>query len=256
MINIDITKANDYSFKDIQAMCREIRLSPMATCFIDLMQNNEKVKNNEMTYREFFLRLILEVQNSRANSRLEKKLKLSDFTFKNALYQDLDFSKRKGFSKRMADELYACDWINAKKNLIIESCCGGGKTWLADCYGLVALMKGFKVKQVNAGVFINELASIPLQDAMSEIQELAKLDVLIIDDFGLNVARPNESFLFLELAKALNSTTSIVITTSKKKDGWYNGYFSESDVAVTEAFCDRFTGSNTITITLDGDSYR
>ena len=38
MINIDITKANDYSFKDIQAMCREIRLSPMPTWFIDWMQ--------------------------------------------------------------------------------------------------------------------------------------------------------------------------------------------------------------------------
>lgn len=86
----------------------------------------------------------------------------------------------------MLASLLQCDWVNKYQNLLMTGPCGSGKTYIACALGHTACMKGYRVKYYRLSRLLLELAQTKADGSYSKaLQSLSKLDLLILDDWGL-----------------------------------------------------------------------
>ena len=80
----------------------------------------------------------------------------------------------------------------------------------------------------------------------------AKLDVLILDDFGLKSLSPEQSSDLYDLIAAMHINSSLIITSNRKIEKWSEIFF---DPIMANAALDRIV-NNAYRLVLEGDSFR
>ena len=88
--------------------------------------------------------------------------------------------------------------------------------------------------------------------AFSRFKRYSKLDVLILDDFGLKTLSANESSDLYDLIASVNINASLIITTNRKIEKWSEIFH---DPVMANAALDRVV-NNAYRIVLEGESYR
>jgi len=108
------------------------------------------------------------------------KLKLSAHAW------DIDYHHPRGLQKFLMASLLHCDWLSKSQNLLITGPCGSGKTYIACALGHTGCMKGYGVKYYRISRLILALSQAKADGSYSKmLQSLAKVDLLILDDWGL-----------------------------------------------------------------------
>ena len=85
-----------------------------------------------------------------------------------------------------------------------------------------------------------------------ELRRLAKVDVLIIDDFGLRPLSGEETSDLFELVTERHQAASMVITSNREPSEWLSML---ADPLLAQALVDRFT-NNAYDLVIEGESYR
>jgi hypothetical protein len=85
-----------------------------------------------------------------------------------------------------------------------------------------------------------------------EMRKLLSVDLLIIDDFGLDGMDVNGSHDIHELMTERHRRGSIILTSNRGPDEWLTTF---SDPIRAQAAIDRFTG-NAYDLVIEGDTYR
>ena len=191
----------------------------------------------ELCFEERFGMLVDRELAWRDSRRLERLLKAAKFKHPNACLEDVDYRAGRGLDKRFIATLSNCDWVRSAHNVLLSGPTGVGKTWLACALGQLACRQGFSALYLRTSRLFQELR-IARGDASytRRLVHLAKIDVLLLDDWGLNpLDQPARSDL-LEILDDRAGTRSTIVTSQLPVDQWY-AYLNDPTLA--DAILDR-----------------
>jgi DNA replication protein DnaC len=188
-----------------------------------------------------------------AASRLERLLKQAKLKYPDACIEDLDTRSARGLDPRQLASLAGADWIRAGHNVLITGATGLGKTWLACALGQAACRQGFAVLYTRFSRLLEELRIAHGDGSFSRrLQQLARTDLLILDDWGLAPIGQAERNDLLELLDDRITGKATLITSQLPVEHWY-AYLNDPTLA--DAILDRIVhGSHRLV--LKGESLR
>ena len=198
---------------------------------------NEKVQDEvaRREHKKFALRL------RRASFRGEKTLENFDFSFNPSL------------NKALILDLATCRFLDEKVSILIAGRAGTGKSHIAQALGHAALRRGSDVLFTTQTKLLAQLqAARATQTYDRRLAALAKIDLLIVDDYGLKPLRSPQDEDFHELIAERYERRSTILTSNLDFTEW------------GEAFPNRLLGAATLDrlrhgaylVVLDGESYR
>ena len=188
----------------------------------------------------------------REQRKLTGRLRNARFR-QDACVEDVDYQHPRGLQKAVMLELAACRWAEAHQNVIFSGQTGVGKSYLACALGQKACREGYSVVYRRASRLYDELAQARADGTyFGLLRRLAKTDVLIVDDFGLEVLTAPQRRDFLEVLEDRHGNSSTVITSQLDPKNWHPII---GDETIADAVCDRLV-HNAHKVKLSGESIR
>jgi len=237
------------SLNQVITSLRSLRLSNIGEALETLVNNAEA---NELTYLQFAEQLVNHEIASREHKRTEQNRRRAGFPLHKSL-SEFDYRAQTTVHKREINALLDFTFIEQRQNLVFIGPPGVGKTHLATGIGVKAIEAGYKVLFVTALELMEMLELAEIADALKKkLTQLAKYDILIIDELGyLPMSRQGMYNLF-QLVNAMYEHRSLIITTNKDFTSWHE-FFFDDNVAVP--IVDRIIHHSKIFI-MGGESYR
>ncbi len=189
----------------------------------------------------------------RDTRRLERLLKQARLKYPAACMEDIDVRAVRGLDARLLASLASCNWVRGGQSVIATGATGLGKTWIACALGNQAARQGFSVLYARFARLLEELR-IAHGDASfaRRLNQLAKTDVLILDDWALAPIGQAERTDLLELLDDRSTGKSTIITSQLPVERWHD-YFNDPTLA--DAILDRVIHQSH-RIALKGESLR
>ena len=133
-------------------------------------------------------------------------------------------------------------WLRSARNLRLCGATGRGKTGLARALGTQAAGSGCSVLYVRAARLFDELQVAHGDGSLARrLAQIAKLDLLIIDDFAITPMGPAERGELLELLDDRIGTRSTLITSQLPVKA---GHTYLGDPTLADAILDRIVHSS------------
>lgn len=193
-------------------------------------------------------REVTEREDRRLTTRLRQaKLKQP------ACIEDIDFKHARGLDKSLILDLAQCQWIKKHLNILITGPTGVGKTWIACALAQKACREGFTVLYLRLPRLLQELPIAKGDGTYTKLlARLAKVDVLILDDWGLSKLIAEQRRDLLEILEDRHDNRSTIVTSQLPLDKWHH---SIGDPTLADAILDRLV-HNAYKINLKGESMR
>jgi len=229
---------------------RQLKLSGMANA---LFNQSEQPGTYEGLSFDERLQLLTDSEQLDRNQRKQQRLLKAAKLKIAANPKDIDYQHPRGLKQSMLVNLLQSDWINKDQNLLMTGPCGSGKTYIACALAHAACMKGYRVKYYRLSRLLLELAQTKADGSYSKaLQTLSKLDMLILDDWGLEPLKAAQRNDLMEIMDDRHGSTSTVIISQLPTDQWYQ---SIGDNTLADAILDRLM-HNAHRIKLKGESMR
>ena len=194
--------------------------------------------DRELTYRD--------------NRRLTRLLQLAQLK-QRACLEDIDLRSRRGLDRAQLASLASCDWVRAAHNLIVHGPTGSGKTFLACALAHQACRQGLSAVYLRAPRLFEELNLCHADGSFRRrLAALAKVSLIVIDDFAISPIGPRERSDLLEVLDDRVGTRSTIITSQLPIEHWHD-YIADPTLA--DAILDRLLHS-AHKIHLQGESMR
>lgn len=206
----------------------------------------------ELSHAEFVGLLVQDEKTYRDNRRLKRLLKNARLRQQAAL-EDIDYRHPRGLSKQAMLELSDTRWLDGKRNLIITGPAGIGKSYLSCALGNFAARNGYSVLYLRAPRLFETLHQSRGDGShLKSLTRMAKVQLLIIDDFLLTPPSDWERRDLLEIVEERYQSGATIITSQCPIGDWYPNI---GDPTMADAICDRLF-HNAYRIELRGDSLR
>jgi DNA replication protein DnaC len=171
----------------------------------------------------------------------------------NACVEDVDFRHRRGLDKAIFLKLSDCKWIKEHHNVLITGPTGVGKTYLSCALAHKVCQNGYSAQYIRLPRLLQQIALGKGDGRYDRIlKSLSKLDLLIIDDFGLKKLPREQSEDLLEIVEDRHNLRSTLITSQLPVDRWHAII---ADPTLADAILDRLVHT-AYRINLDGESMR
>lgn len=206
-----------------------------------------------LSHEEFVGLIIDDEWLSRENKRLKARLKTASFKL-TALPEQIDYEKKRGLNKSLMLELTTLKWIINRQNIILTGPTGAGKSFIAQALGHQACLKSFSSHYIRLSKLLNELFVARADGSYNKLlAKLAKIDVLILDDWGLAKLKEQEAQDLLDIIEERSEIKSTIITSQLPIKNWHEFISNET---LADAILDRIV-HNAYKIDLKGtDSLR
>lgn len=188
----------------------------------------------------------------RDNRRLGRRLKEARLSTQ-ACLEDVYCDPTRGLDKATVRALSTGQWIRAKQNVIAVGATGVGKSFLGAALAHAACRAGFRALCVRAPRLVHDLAIARGDGSYArELDRIAKVQVLVLDDFLIAPLKDSERRDLLEILEDRYDRSSTVITTQVPTKNWHEFV---GDPTLADAICDRLV-HNAHVLTLRGPSIR
>lgn len=229
---------------------RAMRLTGMLSAW---NEQRATPKSDELGFDERFGLLVDAEELCRETRRLGRTLKQAKLKVTGACVEGIECTAKRGLDRAVIRQLATCRWVAETQNLSITGATGTGKTYLACAFANQACRKGYRALYRRMPALFQELRLARADGTHPRVMaRLAKVNVLVIDDFGIAPLTDFDRQDFLELLDDRYDTGSVIISGQLPPERWHE-YIDDPTLA--DAICDRVL-HRTHKIKLSGPSRR
>jgi DNA replication protein DnaC len=211
-----------------------LKLHGMALALSEQMTTNAA---QGLAFEERLALLLEREELSRDNRRMTRLLQLATLKYRDAVIEDLDYRSRTGLDRSQLASLTSCDWIRSNQSVLIHGATGSGKTYLACALAHQACRQGMSALYVRAPRLFEEFNLCHADGSFPKrLAAIAKINVLIIDDFAIAPIGPRERNDLLELLDDRAATRACIVTSQLPVNDWHD-YIGDPTLA--DAILDR-----------------
>ena len=208
---------------------------------------------NQLSFEDR-LGLLIDSEAVERNSRkIDRLLTKSKLRYLEASIETIDYHPKRNLDQAIILSLSSCEWLVQKHSLIINGPTGVGKSWLACAFGKQACRNGYSVYYINATHFFEEIRNAIACGGLNKLKRfISKINLLIIDDFGIGGIDAQIGPYFLDLIDLQSISGGLLITSQIPTENWYDLF---NDMTIADAVLDRIIHRANL-IELKGDSMR
>jgi DNA replication protein DnaC len=182
----------------------------------------------------------------------DRRLKAAKFPMHKTL-ENFDFAAQPSVNRPLMTELARCAYIDQRENVLLVGNSGTGKSHLATALGIEACGRSKRVRFWRVTELITQLIEAREERVLTRMKgQLAKLDLLILDELGYVPASKLGAELLFDVISTAYERTSVIVTTNLPFEQWPEVLGSER---LTGATLDRLTHRCHI-LEATGESYR
>ena len=178
---------------------------------------------------------------SRENRRLTRVLQQAKLKLAQACVEGIDYPVKRQLDRAVVRQIATCRWVREHQQIIISGATGTGKTYLACAFAHQACRDGYRAIYRRASRLFHELKLARADGTYPRLlARLARIDVLVIDDFALSPMDDQEKQDLLEVLEDRYGTGSAILTSQLSPNRWHE-YIDDPTLA--DAICDRLIHS-------------
>jgi DNA replication protein DnaC len=234
---------------ELRAALRRLKLSPISET---LPERLRLARERALPYQDF-LELVLAEECDRRN-QVAVSLRAQKARLDPALtFESWDDTAKVTLDRQLLNELASVRFLEAHHNVLILGPVGVGKTHLASGLGHIACRRGYSVLFARTEGLLKQLRASRLDHSLErEMRRLLAVDLLILDDFGLDTLDPTESRDVYDILVERHQRRSTIVTSNRAPEEWLA---TMSDPLRAQSAIDRLTNA-AYELVLDGESYR
>jgi len=235
--------------EELEQLLKNLKLKRMLSVYDEQLRAAEKA---QVSYSEFIAGLLRAQWYYKQENALEWRIKNANLPERWSL-ETFPYARQPGVKRKQIQAFGELDFVAKHENLVFVGPTGMGKTGLASGILLKALQNGYRCQFIRAQDLFDEMyASLADRSTRKLLNRLAKLDVLLIDEFGYLNLKPEQSNTFFKLMEERYNRHSTIITTNLAYDEWHNFLGNK---AMVEALLSRVR-HYCHTVTINGPSIR
>jgi len=228
----------------------QLRLSALASAWAEQQKDPEV---NKLSFDERLGMLVDAEHLARENARVARCLRDAKLRMSTACVEDIDYSPKRELDKSVVRQLAGCRWVAEHQNVLITGATGTGKTYVACALAQQACRKGHRAIYRRMPRLFEELTLAHADGSYPRLlARIAKVEVLVLDDWGLAPLNERERRDLLEIVDDRHGNGSTIITSQLDSKLWHDQL---GDPTIADAVCDRLL-HNAHRLMLKGPSRR
>jgi DNA replication protein DnaC len=217
-----------------------------------LETQTESLGRSERTFEERLSELLEFERVARDERRLKERLRKAGLR-QNVRLEELDAASARGIDRQNLEFLARGTWVKDKRNLILTGPCGVGKTFLACALAHRACDLGFNARYCRLPRLLHQIEiARAAGNYAGQLTSFAKIDLLVIDDWGIAPLEPQAKRDLLEILDDRYQKRSTLIAAQLPLENWHDWI---ADPTLADAILDRLV-HNAYRIALKGESQR
>ncbi len=205
--------------EEVEQLLKNLHLRRMLSIYEEQLRAAEK---EDVSYSEFVARLLRAQWHARQEGALEWRIRRANLPERWSI-ETFPFPRQPGVNRKQIRTFAELEFIGKAENIVLMGPTGVGKTGLACGILLKALENGYRCQFIRAQDLFDEMyASLADRSTRQLLKRLARLDVLLIDEFGYLNLKPEQSNIFFKLMEERYHRHATIITTNLDYEEWHN----------------------------------
>ncbi len=205
--------------EEVEQLLKNLHLRRMLSIYEEQLRAAEK---EDVSYSEFVARLLRAQWHARQEGALEWRIRRANLPERWSI-ETFPFPRQPGVNRKQIRTFGELEFIAKAENIVLMGPTGVGKTGLACGILLKALENGYRCQFIRAQDLFDEMyASLADRSTRQLLKRLARLDVLLIDEFGYLNLKPEQSNIFFKLMEERYHRHATILTTNLDYEEWHN----------------------------------
>lgn len=232
----------------IQELTNKLKLSAFYTA---LIEQETQPAYSELPFQKRVQMLLEAEVLERDNKRLQRLVKQAKMHEKGANISEINFSPDRNLDKSVILDLAGGNYLKYFRNIILTGPTGAGKSYIAQAYANKAMSMGYSALYLRVPRLMQYLQAIRGdEEYLKYLAKLKRINLLILDDFGVSPLKAAEARDLLEIVEDRVNQSSLIVTSQLAIKDWH-GYLHNATIA--DAILDRIV-HNAYKIEFQGDA--
>ena len=218
-----------------------------------LQRQSEDPNYTHLSFEERLYQLLEAQMSDKRDRKIKRLLSQAKLKDKQASLDMVEYSAKRGLDRSVILSLASGEYIKKHQNILITGATGVGKSFLAQALAKQAIFKEYSAKYYRVTRLLEEIKIARLDGSYTKtLQKLSRIDLLILDDFGVMPLKGDELNDLFEVIEERTLSGSTIITAQLPVKEWHN-YLGNATIA--DAMMDRIIYS-AHRIEMKGESMR